>query len=119
MTSRGWSIRRWSTRLIADAHERGVDIAGEGGLFAQLAKTVLERSLAAELTDHLGYEQGDPAGVVSRNGSTPKKLAAEVGVLDLEVPRNRNGTFAPQTVRKGQRRREGIDSLVIGLTAAV
>ncbi len=80
---------------------------------------MLERSLAAELTDHLGYEQGDPAGVVSRNGSTPKKLAAEVGVLDLEVPRNRNGTFAPQTVRKGQRRREGIDSLVIGLTAAV
>jgi putative transposase len=79
---------------------------------------VLERSLSAELTDHLGYEEGDRAGVGSgnsRNGSTPKKLATEVGVLDLEVPRDRNGSFDPQTVRKGQRRREGIETLVIGL----
>ena len=105
-------------RLIADAREQGVDVAGEGGLFAQLAKTVMERSLAAELTDHLGYEEGDPVGIGtgnSRNGYTPKKLATEVGVLDLEVPRDRAGTFEPQTVRKGQRRREGIDQLVIGL----
>jgi hypothetical protein len=105
-------------RLIAEAREQGVDVAGEGGLFAQLAKTVLERSLAAELTDHLGYEEGDPAGVGSsnsRNGYTPKKLGTEVGVLDLQVPRDRNGSFEPQTVRKGQRRREGIDNLVIGL----
>jgi putative transposase len=105
-------------RLIHEAREQGVDVAGEGGLFAQLAKAVMERSLAAELTDHLGYEEGDPAGNGtgnSRNGTTPKKLATEVGVLDLEVPRDRNGSFEPQTVRKGQRRREGIDSLVIGL----
>ena len=105
-------------QLIADAREQGVDVAGEGGLFAQLAKTVMERSLAAELTDHLGYEEGDPAGAGSgnsRNGTTPKKLATEVGVLDLEVPRDRNATFEPQTVRKGQRRREGIDNLVVGL----
>ncbi len=105
-------------QLIAEAREQGVDVAGAGGLFAQLAKTVLERSLAAELSDHLGYEEGDPAGIGSgnsRNGSTPKKLATEVGVLDLQVPRDRQGSFTPQTVRKGQRRREGIDSLVIGL----
>jgi putative transposase len=105
-------------QLIAEAREQGVDVAGQGGLFAQLGKTVLERSLAAEPTDHLGYEEGDPAGVGSgnsRNGSTPKKLATEVGVVDLEVPRDRNGSFEPQTVRKGQRRREGIDTLVIGL----
>ena len=105
-------------QLIADARAQGVDVAGEGGLFAQLAKTVMERSLAVELTDHLGYEEGDPAGNGSgnsRNGTTPKKLATEVGVLDLEVPRDRNGSFEPQTVRKGQRRREGIDNLVVGL----
>jgi putative transposase len=105
-------------QLIADAREQGIDVAGEGGLFSQLAKAVMERSLAAELTDHLGYEEGDPAGHGSgnsRNGYTSKKLASEVGVLDLEVPRDRNGTFEPQTVRKGQRRREGIDTLVVGL----
>jgi putative transposase len=83
-----------------------------------LAKAVMERSLAAELTDHLGYEEGDPAGAGSgnsRNGYTPKRLATELGVLDLQVPRDRNASFEPQTVRKGQRRREGIDELVIGL----
>jgi putative transposase len=77
-------------RLIQDAREQGVDVAGEGGLFAQLAKTVMERSLAAELTDHLGYDEDDPARQGTgntRNGFTPKKLATEVGVLDLEVPR--------------------------------
>lgn len=105
-------------RLIAQAREQGIDVAGQGGLFAQLAKAVMERSLAAELADHLGYEEGDPAGAGSgnsRNGYTPKKLATELGVLDLQVPRDRNATFEPQTVRKGQRRREGIDELVIGL----
>jgi putative transposase len=105
-------------QLIADAREQGIDVAGEGGVFAQLAKAVMERSLAAELTDHLGYEEGDPAGHGtgnSRNGTTPKKLATEFGVLDLEIPRDRNATFDPQTVRKGQRRREGIDNLVVGL----
>lgn len=105
-------------RLIAQAREQGIDVAGQGGLFAQLAKAVMERSLAAELSDHLGYEEGDPAGAGtgnSRNGYTPKKLATELGVLDLQVPRDRNASFEPQTVRKGQRRREGIDELVIGL----
>lgn len=104
--------------LIAQAREQGLDVAGQGGLLSQLAKAVMERSLAAELTDHLGYEEGDPAGYGSgnsRNGTTPKRLATEVGVLDLQVPRDRNGTFEPQTVRKGQRRREGIDTLVVGL----
>ena len=52
--------------------------------------------------------------VARRNGTTPKKLATEVGVLDLEVPRYRNGSFEPQTVTNGQHRREGIDTLVIG-----
>lgn len=90
-------------RLIADAREQGVDVAGEGGLFAQLAKAVMERSLAAELTEHLGYEEGEAAGIGSgnsRNGTTPKKLATEVGVLDLEV--RATGT-APSSLRRSAR----------------
>lgn len=67
----------------------------------------------------LGQPQPDPLVRRPRRCDpttfTPKRLATEVGVLDLEVPRDRNGTFEPQTVRKGQRRREGIDTLVIGL----
>jgi putative transposase len=57
----------------------------------------------------------DTGRATAATAARPKKLATEVGVLDLEVPRDRNGSFEPQTVRKGQRRREGIDTLVLGL----
>ena len=63
--------------LIAQAREQGVELLGEGGLLKQMTKAVLERALAEELTDHLGYEVGDPAGNGSgnsRNGYTPKRL---------------------------------------------
>jgi putative transposase len=97
-----------------------VDLVGQDGLLRQMTKAVLERSLAVELSDHLGYEPGDPAGVGTgnnRNGSSPKRLATEVGPVDLEVPRDRNASFDPRTVRKGQRRLDGVDKLVIGLYA--
>ena len=106
--------------LVAQAQEQGVDLLGEGGLLQQMTKAVLERALAEELTDHLGYEAGDPAGRGSgnsRNGTSPKRLLTEAGHVDLEVPRDRASTFDPQIVPKGARRRDGIDSLVISLYA--
>ncbi len=106
--------------LIEQAREQGVELLGEGGLLRQMTKTVLERALAEELTDHLGYEVGDPAGNGtgnSRNGYTPKRLLTEAGTVDLEVPRDRAGAFAPKVVGKGQRRLDGIDKIVIGLYA--
>ena len=111
---------RLAEELIAHAQDQGVDLLGEGGLLQQMTKAVLERALAEELTDHLGYEQGDPAGRGSgnsRNGSTPKRLLTEAGHVDLEVPRDRNATFDPAIVPKGSRRRDGIDALVISLYA--
>jgi putative transposase len=83
-----------------------------------MTKAVLERALAEELTDHLGYEVGDPTGQGrgnSRNGYTPKKLLTKAGTVDLDVPRDRNGSHVPKIVRKGQRRLDGIDKIVIGL----
>jgi putative transposase len=106
--------------LIAQAREHGVELLGERGLLRQMTKAVLERALAEELTDHLGYEVGDPAGQGSgnsRNGYSPKTLLTEAGAVDLEVPRDRNGTHQPRIVRKGQRRIDGIDKIVIGLYA--
>src|SRR3954447_18951010 len=120
-------------RLVAEAREAGINVVGQGGLLQQMTKAglerslaeemtkaVLERSLAGEMTDHLGYEPYDPAGTGSgnnRNGVTAKTVATELGPVELEVPRDRNGSFSPQTVRKGQRRLDGIDRLVIGLYA--
>jgi putative transposase len=106
--------------LIEQAREQGVELLGEGGLLKQMTKAVLERALAEELTDHLGYEVGDPAGQGSgnsRNGYTAKRLLTEAATVDLDVPRDRNGTHEPMIVAKGQRRLDGIDKIVIGLYA--
>jgi len=76
--------------------------------------------LAAELTDHLGYEKGDPAGrgsSNSRNGSTPKTVATEVGDVALNTPRDRAGSFEPRLVPKGARRAGGLDEMIISLYA--
>src|SRR5690625_2172649 len=76
-------------------------LTGEGGFLPSMIKAVLERGLQAELSEHLGYEKGDPAGrgsPNSRNGSTPKTVASEVGDVALNTPRDRAGTFEPALV---------------------
>ena len=81
---------------------------------------MLERGLAAELSDHLGYEVGDPAGrgsPNSRNGTSPKTVQSEIGPLPLNVPRDRNSTFEPRLVPKGERRLGGLDDMIISLYA--
>src|SRR5215472_12004475 len=72
------------------------------------------------MTGHLGYEKHDPAGRGSgnsRNGTTPKTVLTDVGAVDLAVPRDRNGSFEPQIVRKGQTRLEGFNERIIALYA--
>ncbi len=89
--------------LMERVHASGTDLLGPDGLLSQVTKAVLERALAEELSDHLGYERGDPVGVGSgnsRNGSTPKRLHTDAGTVDLEVPRDREGSFEPRIVAK-------------------
>jgi len=95
-------------------------LTGEGGFLPEMVKAVLERGLQAELTEHLGYERGDPAGrgsPNSRNGSTPKTLATEVGAIGLHTPRDRAGSFEPRLVPKGARRAGGLDEMIVSLYA--
>jgi putative transposase len=96
------------------------DLLGEDGLFKELKKRLLERALGAELSDHLGYEKGDPAGRGSgnsRNGHSVKTVLSDDGAIEIAVPRDRNGTFEPQLVPKGQRRIDGFDERIISLYA--
>jgi Transposase, Mutator family len=91
-------------QLLGRAQAEGAELLGPDGLLSQLTKAVLERALAEELTGHLGYDKHDPAGRGSgnsRNGATPKTVLTDVGAVDLAVPRDRNGSFEPQIVRKG------------------
>ncbi|WP_294124323.1 IS256 family transposase, partial [Sphingomonas sp.] len=106
-------------QLLA-GYEKPEDLTGADGLFKQLKKALIERALGAELTDHLGYEKGDPAGRGSgnsRNGTSAKTILSEDGELMIEVPRDRAGSFEPQLIAKGQTRFDGFDEKIISLYA--
>jgi transposase-like protein len=103
--------------LLAGAHGEE-EIVGPGGLLSQLTKRLVERAMEVELTDHLGYEPHlEPPGGAgnARNGSTPKTLITEHGPVQIDTPRDRNGSFEPQIVRKRQRRFEGFDEKILAL----
>lgn len=103
--------------LLKD-YQKPEDLLGQNGLLKQLQKRLLEKAMGAELTVHLGYGKHDPSGRNSgnsRNGTSPKTLKGEFGNLDLSAPRDRNGSFEPQIVAKGQRRFEGFDQAIISL----
>ena len=93
---------------------------GRDGLIQQLIKAGLERGLQAELSEHLGYDKGDPDAAAfpnSRNGSFSKKVSTSVGDVDLAIPRDRAGTFTPMLVPKGTRRVGGLDDMIVSLYA--
>jgi len=105
--------------LLKD-YKRPEDVIGENGLLKQLTKALLERAMNAELTAHLGYEKSDPAGYNSgnsRNGATSKTLKGDFGELVLETPRDRNGSFEPQIVKKHQTRFDGFDEKILSMYA--
>jgi putative transposase len=111
-------------QLVAQLAERaraeGLQLTGEGGLLARLTKRVVECAIEGEMDDHLGYGKHDPAGRDggnSRNGTREKTLLTEAGPVPIAVPRDREGSFAPQLVKKRQRRLSGVDDLVISLSA--
>lgn len=96
------------------------DLIGPNGLLKQLTGALVERALEAEMTHHLGYEKHDPAGrgtENSRNGKGSKTLKTDRGNVDIEVPRDRKGTFEPQLVKKRQTRFDGFDEKIISMYA--
>jgi putative transposase len=106
-------------RLLKD-YQKPEDLIGENGLLKQLTKALVERALQAELTTHLGYEKHDPAGHNngnSRNGTSTKQLQGEFGTIQIEVPRDRQASFEPKLVAKGQTRFEGFDDKILSLYA--
>ena len=106
--------------LLKDC-ERPEDLLGDAGLMKELKIKLMERMLGAELSAHLGYEAGHDAPVDQsnrRNGTSKKRLKSQDGELPISVPRDRDGSFEPELVRKGQTRIDGMDDKIIGLYAA-
>ena len=105
--------------LLAD-YECPEDLTGPDGLLKELFRRLVERAGGAELTDHLGYEKGDRAGRGSGNsynGTTPKTLKTDLGEVRVEMPRDRNSTFEPKIVEKGQTHWDGFDDKIIAMYA--
>ncbi|RBM20573.1 IS256 family transposase, partial [Prauserella sp. PE36] len=112
--------RQLAEQLLAQAKEQGVDLVCPDGLLNRLTKNVLETALEAEMDDHLGYERHDPMGRNSgnsRNGTRSKTVLTEIGPVEIDVPRDTDASFDPKIVRKRQRRLDGIDEIVLSLTA--
>lgn len=106
-------------KLLED-YKSPEDLIGDDGLLKQLTKRLLERAMAAELTEHVGYEKHDRAGNNSgnaRNGTSSKTMKGSFGRLPLDIPRDRNGTFEPQIIQKHQTRFTGFDENIISLYA--
>jgi putative transposase len=122
--ARGGELSAADEQVLRELTERarsgGLQLTGEGGLLAKLTKMVVEGALEGELDDHLGYAKHDPAGrngQNSRNGHRAKKVLTEAGPVEVSVPRDRDSSFEPKIVAKGQRRLTGVDDLVISLSA--
>lgn len=106
-------------QLLADC-QKPEDLLAPGGAFNRLRKRLIERLLNAELDDHLGYAKGQKPVADDgnhRNGFSAKTVLGEDGPVELAIPRDRQGTFEPQLIRKGQRRFEGFDQKIIALYA--
>jgi len=106
---------------LLEGYKNPEDLLGEGGIFQELKKALLEKALGAELTHHLGYEKGDKpirkAGGNTRNGHGKKTVKGQDGEMEIAVPRDRDGSFEPQLVKKGQRRFDGFDDKIISMYA--
>ncbi len=106
--------------VMNSADAGGLELLGEGGVIAELTKRILERGLSEELGEHLGYEAGDTAGRGSgnnRNGTSSKTVMTEIGAVDLDIPRDRNGTFDPKLVPKHSRRLDKFNDNIVHLYA--
>lgn len=96
------------------------DLMGEGGIFKQLTKALIERCLSAELNTHLAEEKAEPESSRfknRRNGTSKKTIKGEFGEAEIGVPRDRNGAFEPQLIQKGQTRFNGFDDKILSLYA--
>ncbi|WP_216916777.1 IS256 family transposase [Nocardia noduli] len=108
--------------LVRMAKEQGLSLTGPNGLLKQFTKTVLETALNEEMTEHLGFDKGgapaDRDSTNVRNGTRSKTVLTEAtGQVQIEVPRDRDGSFEPQIVKKRQRRLSGVDEVVLSLYA--
>lgn len=113
-------MRDWADQLVARARSEGIELTGDNGLLTAMVRQVLQTGLNVELAEHLGYEPYAVDGRGSgnnRNGSYPKTVTTDIGQVEVQMPRDRLGTFEPATIPKHVRRLDGLTGNIISLYA--
>jgi len=114
------AIRDEVLKELLEGYKKPEDLLGPEGLLKRLTAALVEKALSAEMTEHLGYEKHAVSGRGtgnSRNGTSEKTLKSESGEMAIEVPRDRNGSFEPQLVKKHQTHFDGFDEKIISMYA--
>ena len=114
------AIRKKILDELLKDYKNPEDLTGKDGLLNELKKAIIERALEGELSHHLGYEKHSPKGINtgnSRNGKSSKRVKTDTGEIEIETPRDRNGDFDPQLIKKGQTRFEGFDEKILSMYA--
>ena len=114
------AIRDEVLKELLEGYKKPEDLLGPEGLLKKLTAALVGNALSAEMTEHLRYEKHEPAGRGpgnSRNGTSDKTLKTESGEMPIEVPRDRNGSFEPQLVKKHQTHFDGFDEKIISMYA--
>lgn len=114
------TFRRELIDELLKEYRKPEDLMGEGGIFKQLTKALVERCLTAELDTHLEEERTEPEEANRknrRNGHSKKTIKGEFGQAEIGIPRDRTGAFEPQLVQKGQTRFNGFDDKILSLYA--
>jgi putative transposase len=105
---------------LLENYEKPEDLIGENGVLRQLTKALMERALEAEMATHLGYQKHDP-GVKPdgnrRNGKSKKTVKGDFGEIEIQTPRDREATFEPRIIQKGQTRMAGLDTKILSMYA--
>src|SRR6266498_665381 len=114
------AIRDEVLKELLEGYKKPEDLLGPEGLLKKLTAALVEKALSAEMAEHLGYEKHAVSGRGSgnsRNGTSEKTLKTESGEMPIEVPRDRNGSFEPQLVKKHQTHFDGFDEKIISMYA--
>jgi len=114
------AIRDEVLKELLEGYKKPEDLLGPEGLLKKLTAALVEKALSAEMAEHLGYEKHAVSGRGSgnsRNGTSEKTLKSESGEMPIEVPRDRNGSFEPQLVKKHQTHFDGFDEKIISMYA--